>query len=48
MATVLVVDDSAVDRKFVGGILSRDGKFKVEFAKMARRPSHACANPSPT
>lgn len=33
MATVLVVDDSAVDRKFVGGILGRDGKFKVEFAE---------------
>src|SRR3989440_12633841 len=33
MATVLVVDDSAVDRRFVGGILSRDGKFKVEFAE---------------
>src|SRR2546427_282067 len=33
MATVLVVDDSAVDRRFVGGILSRDGRFKVEFAE---------------
>src|SRR5262245_5124400 len=33
MATVLVVDDSAVDRRFVGGILSRDGKFRVEFAE---------------
>jgi CheY-like chemotaxis protein len=33
MATVLVVDDSAVDRRFVGGILSRDGKFKVVFAE---------------
>lgn len=33
MATVLVVDDSSVDRKFVGGILSRDGKFTVEFAE---------------
>src|SRR5947207_14855647 len=33
MATVLVVDDSAVDRRFVGGILSRDGKYKVEFAE---------------
>jgi CheY-like chemotaxis protein len=33
MATVLVVDDSAVDRRFVGGILSRDGKFTVEFAE---------------
>lgn len=33
MATVLVVDDSAVDRRFVGGILSRDGRFKIEFAE---------------
>jgi CheY-like chemotaxis protein len=33
MATVLVVDDSAVDRRFVGGILGREGKFKVEFAE---------------
>jgi CheY-like chemotaxis protein len=33
MTTVLVVDDSAVDRRFVGGILSRDGKFTVEFAE---------------
>src|SRR5262245_32864464 len=33
MATVLVVDDSAVDRRFVGGLLSRDGKFQVEFAE---------------
>lgn len=33
MATILVVDDSSVDRRFVGGILSRDGRFKVEFAE---------------
>ena len=33
MATVLVVDDSAVDRRFVGGVLSRDGRYKVEFAE---------------
>src|SRR6476660_9465257 len=33
MTTVLVVDDSAVDRRFVGGILSRDGRFKIEFAE---------------
>jgi CheY-like chemotaxis protein len=33
MAKVLVVDDSAVDRRFVGGLLSRDGKFQVEFAE---------------
>lgn len=33
MATVLVVDDSAVDRRFVGGILGRDNRFQVEFAE---------------
>jgi CheY-like chemotaxis protein len=33
MATVLVVDDSAVDRRFVGGILSRDGRYRVDFAE---------------
>jgi CheY-like chemotaxis protein len=33
MAIVLVVDDSAVDRRFVGGILARDGRFQVEFAE---------------
>jgi CheY-like chemotaxis protein len=33
MATVLVVDDSSVDRRFVGGLLSRDGRFQVEFAE---------------
>jgi CheY-like chemotaxis protein len=33
VAKVLVVDDSAVDRRFVGGILSRDGRYQVEFAE---------------
>ena len=33
MARVLVVDDSAVDRRFVGGLLSRDGRFQVDFAE---------------
>jgi CheY-like chemotaxis protein len=33
MATILVVDDSAVDRRFVGGILARDSRFQVEFAE---------------
>ena len=33
MATVLVVDDSSVDRRFVGGLLQRDGKYQVEFAE---------------
>lgn len=33
MARVLVVDDSAVDRRFVGGLLARDSRFQVEFAE---------------
>jgi CheY-like chemotaxis protein len=33
MATVLVVDDSSVDRRFVGGLLQRDGRYQVEFAE---------------
>jgi len=33
MATILVVDDSSVDRRFVGGLLARDGRFQVEFAE---------------
>lgn len=33
MARVLIVDDSAVDRRFVGGLLTRDGRFQVDFAE---------------
>jgi CheY-like chemotaxis protein len=33
MPTVLVVDDSAVDRRFVGGLLARDARYQVEFAE---------------
>jgi CheY-like chemotaxis protein len=33
MATVLVVDDSAVDRRFVGGLLARDGRYNIEYAE---------------
>jgi CheY-like chemotaxis protein len=32
MATVLVVDDAAVDRKLVGGLLAREAGLDVEFA----------------
>lgn len=32
MTTVLVVDDSAVDRNLVGGLLRKDGTLKVDFA----------------
>ena len=32
MATVLVVDDAAVDRKLVGGLLGREPSLKIEFA----------------
>jgi CheY-like chemotaxis protein len=33
MTRVLVVDDSAVDRRFVGGLLGKSGKYTVEFAE---------------
>jgi CheY-like chemotaxis protein len=33
MTKVLVVDDSAVDRRFVGGLLGKSGKYTVEFAE---------------
>jgi CheY-like chemotaxis protein/anti-sigma regulatory factor (Ser/Thr protein kinase) len=32
MATVLVVDDAAVDRRLVGGLLSKNGSLTVEYA----------------
>src|SRR5262245_4091654 len=32
MPTVLVVDDSAVDRKLVGGLLAREASLAIEFA----------------
>jgi len=46
MPTVLVVDDSASDRRLIGGLLVRDGELAVEFAadgaealaKMERAP----------
>lgn len=33
MAKILVVDDSAVDRRFVGGLLQRESNYLVEFAE---------------
>ncbi len=33
MSSILVVDDSSVDRRFVGGLLERSGNFQVEFAE---------------
>src|SRR5687768_9206268 len=33
MPRVLVVDDSAVDRRFVGGLLAKGGRYDVEFAE---------------
>ena len=32
MPTVLVVDDSAVDRRLVGGLLATDGDLNVQYA----------------
>ncbi len=33
MATILVVDDSAVDRRMVGGLLEKGGDWSVEYAE---------------
>ena len=33
MPRVLVVDDSAVDRRFVGGLLSKGGRYQVDYAE---------------
>ena len=33
MATILVVDDSAVDRRLVGGLLEKDDHWRVEYAE---------------
>lgn len=33
MPKVLVVDDSAVDRRLIGGLLERDGRLDVEYAE---------------
>lgn len=32
MATILVVEDSAVDRRVVGELLKKDGRWKIDFA----------------
>ena len=32
MATVLVVDDSAIDRRLVGGLLGKGADWKIEYA----------------
>ena len=36
MPTILVVDDSAVDRRFVGGLLEEDDHFEIEYAEQGR------------
>ena len=35
MTTILVVDDSAVDRRIVGGLLKKEGSWRIEFAENA-------------
>jgi len=35
MTTILVVDDSAVDRRIVGGLLKKEGGWRIEFAENA-------------
>lgn len=33
MTTILVVDDSAVDRRIVGGLLAKEGDWRIEYAE---------------
>ena len=37
MATVLIVDDSPVDRKLIGGLLNRDSDWTIEYAENGAR-----------
>lgn len=37
MSTVLVVDDSPVDRKLIGGLLNRDSEWTIEYAENGAR-----------
>ena len=45
MAKVLVVDDSAVDRRFVGGLLQRESNYLVEFAEDGVHTTRATPTP---
>ena len=48
MATVLVVDDSAVDRRFVGGLLDAErAAIRSSLPKTDRRPCRRCAQSPP-
>lgn len=37
MAKILVVDDSAVDRQLIGGLLSAESRWEIEFAENGRQ-----------
>ena len=41
MTTVLVVDDSAIDRRLVGGLLSKASDWKIEYAADGARGTGA-------
>jgi CheY-like chemotaxis protein/anti-sigma regulatory factor (Ser/Thr protein kinase) len=47
MAIVLVVDDAAVDRKLVGGLLAKGANLRVEFASTAEEALSQLANIRP-
>jgi CheY-like chemotaxis protein/anti-sigma regulatory factor (Ser/Thr protein kinase) len=47
MATVLVVDDAAVDRKLVGGLLAKGSNLRVEFASTAEEALSQLASTKP-
>jgi CheY-like chemotaxis protein len=47
MATVLVVDDSAVDRRLIGGLLTKDADLQVTFAADGKQGLAAIAETLP-
>jgi CheY-like chemotaxis protein/anti-sigma regulatory factor (Ser/Thr protein kinase) len=47
MAKILVVDDSAVDRRLAGGLLSKDAAFQVQFCENGVEAAAAIAHAQP-
>ena len=47
MPTILIVDDSEVDRRLAAGLLEREGDYRVQFAKDGREALNLMRNALP-
>jgi CheY-like chemotaxis protein/anti-sigma regulatory factor (Ser/Thr protein kinase) len=47
MASILVVDDSAVDRRLAGGLLSKAGDFQIQFCENGAEAAAAIGHSAP-